>query len=219
VDSGRRCLAEAIGTFVLVFATVGATVVSGSLVGVAVATGLGLAAAITALGPVSGAHFNPAVTAAFLVRRLLPRQLAALYVVSQLAGAIVAMLVVDVAYPAGSEVGATRLAGGTSPADAFVLEAVLTFVLVVVILAVAIGRSDTAQVAGLVIGAVVAASILAIGPLTGSSLNPARSFAPQLVLGEWGDAWVFWIAPVAGALGAAVAFGLLYPSAARRSAP
>ena len=100
VDAGRRCLAEAIGTFVLVLATVGATVVSGSLVGVAVATGLALAAAITALGPVSGAHFNPAVTVAFLARRLISRQLAALYVVAQLAGAVIAMIVVDVAYPA-----------------------------------------------------------------------------------------------------------------------
>jgi MIP family channel proteins len=219
VDAGRRCLAEAIGTFVLVLATVGATVVSGSLVGVAVATGLALAAAITALGPVSGAHFNPAVTAAFLIRRLIPRQLAALYVVAQVAGAVVAMLVIDVAYPAGSEVGATQLADGTSPADALFLEAVLTFVLVVVILAVAVGRSDTGQVAGLVIGAVVAASILTIGPLTGSSLNPARSLGPQLVLGEWDDAWVFWIAPVVGGLAGSLAFRVLYPSAGQRGSP
>ena len=197
----------------LVLVTVGATMVSGSLVGAAVATGLGLAAAITALGPVSGAHFNPAVTVAFLLRRLLPSSTAALYVVAQLAGSIVAMLVVEVAFPPGSEVGVTRLAGGTTPAEGFLLEAVLTFVLVLVILAIAVGRADAAPVAGLVIGGVVAASILTIGPLTGSSLNPARSFGPQLVLGDWADAWIYWTAPPVGAVVATLAFVLLYPAA------
>ena len=81
------------------------------------------------------------------------------------------------------------------------------------ILSVAVGRSDAAPVAGLVIGGVVAASILTIGPLTGSSLNPARSFGPQLVTGQWADAWVFWVAPSAGGLVAAFAFGFLYPAA------
>jgi MIP family channel proteins len=213
VDTGRRCVAEAIGTFVLVLATVGATMVSGSLVGAAIATGLGLAAAITALGPVSGAHFNPAVTVAFLLRRLVPPGVAAVYVVAQLAGSVVAMLVVEVAFPPGAEVGVTQLAGGTSPAEGFLLEAVLTFVLVLVILAVAVGRVDTAPVAGLVIGGVVAASILTIGPLTGSSLNPARSFGPQLVLGEWADAWVYWTAPPLGAVVATLAFVFLYAAA------
>jgi len=210
VDAGRKCLAEAIGTFVLVFATVGATIVSGSLVGVATATGLALAAAITALAPVSGAHFNPAVTVAFLARGLIERQLAPLYVVAQLVGAVLAMVVVDGAYPTGSEVGVTQLAGGTSTFDALVLEVVMTFVLALVILAVAVGRSDATPIVGLLIGGVVAASILVIGPLTGSSLNPARSFGPQLVLGEWKDAWVFWIAPPVGAMIGALAFGYLF---------
>jgi len=104
----------------------------------------------------------------------------------------------------------TQLAGGTSTFDAVVLEVVMTFVLVIVILGVAFGRSDAAPVVGLAIGGVVAASILVIGPLTGSSLNPARSFGPQLVLGEWEDAWVFWIAPPVGALIGALAFGYLF---------
>jgi aquaporin Z len=215
VDAGRKCLAEAIGTFVLVLTTVGSAVVSGSIVGVALATGLALAAVITALGPISGAHFNPAVTAAFLVRGLVTRQLAGLYVVAQLAGAVLAMVVIERAYPKGSEVGITRLASGTTTSDALLLEVVMTFVLVLAILAVAIGRTDAAPVVGLLIGGVVAASILTIGPLTGSSLNPARSFGPQLVLGEWKDAWVFWIAPPIGALVGAVAYGFLFRDEAR----
>jgi aquaporin Z len=216
VDAGRKCLAEAIGTFVLVLATVGSAVVSGSIVGVALATGLALAAVITALGPISGAHFNPAVTAAFLVRGLVARQLAGLYVVAQLAGAVLAMVVIDIAYPKGSEVGITRLASGTTTSDALLLEVVMTCVLVLAILAVAIGRTDAAPVVGLLIGGVVAASILTIGPLTGSSLNPARSFGPQLVLGEWTDAWVFWVAPPVGALLGALAFGYLFGGARQR---
>ena len=210
MDAGRKCLAEAIGTFVLVLTTVGSAVVSGSIVGVALATGLALAAVITSLGPISGAHFNPAVTAAFLARGLVTRQLAGLYVVAQLAGAVLAMVVIERAYPKGSEVGVTRLASGTSASDALLLEVVMTFVLVLAILAVAIGRTDVAPVVGLMIGGVVAASILTIGPLTGSSLNPARSFGPQLVLGEWTDAWVFWVAPPIGALLGALAFGFLF---------
>jgi MIP family channel proteins len=210
VDDGRRCLAEALGTFVLVLATVGATVVSGSLVGVAVGTWLGLGAAITALGPVSGAHFNPAVTIAFASRGFIGQRLAALYVGSQLVGAVVAMLVVEGAYPTGVEVGVTRPAGGTSVADAFVLEATFTFVLVLVILAVAVHRTDAAPVAGVVIGGVVAAAILAIGPLTGASLNPARSFGPEFVLGEWTDAWIYWIAPPVGALVAALTSAFVF---------
>ena len=216
MDAGRKCLAEAIGTFVLVFATVGSSVVSGSLVAVALATGLALAAVITALGPISGAHFNPAVTAAFIVRGIVERQLAGLYVVAHIAVAVLAMLVIERAYPTGIEVGVTRLASGTSTADALVLEVVMTFVLALVILAIAIGRTDVAPIVGLMVGGVVAASILTIGPLTGSSLNPARSFGPQLVLGDWTDAWLFWVAPTVGALLGALAFGYLFGGERRR---
>ena len=128
------------------------------------------------------------------------------------------MLVIERAYPKGSEVGITRLASGTTVSDALLLEVVMTFVLVLVILSVAIGRTDAAPVVGLMIGGVVAASILTIGPLTGSSLNPALSFGPQFVLGEWMDAWVFWVAPPVGALLGALAFGYVFGGERRAAA-
>jgi MIP family channel proteins len=203
-DLLRRTAAEALGAFALVFAGCGAIVTDahthGALgaVGVSLVFGLVILAGIAALGHVSGAHFNPAVTLSFLLTRHLPGRDALAYVMGQLAGATLAALLLWAIWPTQpADLGATvpSIAAGR----AVIVEAVMTALLMLVILSVATDTRAVGAPAALAIGATIALDALFGGPLTGASMNPARSFAPALVSGQWRDFWVYLAGPFVGA--------------------
>jgi aquaporin TIP len=208
-----RALAEFVGTFALVFAGVGAIVTGANLVGVAFAHGLVIAVMASAVGHISGGHFNPAVTFGFLVTRRIDPTLAGAYVGAQLLGATVAALALRVLYPDGLDLdaGVPQLGAGVSAGAGMGIEAILTFFLVWVIFATAADpRGAFKSIAGLAIGLTITLDILAGGPLTGAAMNPARSFGPALVQGVWDDTLVYWIGPLAGGGVAALLYDLLY---------
>ena len=190
----RASLAEAIGTFALVFAGTGAIVVeaqTGALghVGVALTFGLVVMAAIYAVGEVSGAHINPAVTVAFWASGRLPGRHVGPYLFAQIAGALAASGLLRALFPDAATLGATVPAG--SAVQSLVLEAVLTFFLMFVILGVAVGAKEVGLLAGVAIGGTVAFEALMGGPVSGASMNPARSLAPALVSFDLAAQWVY----------------------------
>ena len=204
-DLARRLAAEALGTFCLVFAGTGAIVinaVAGGPIGhggVAAAFGLVVAAMIFAVGHLSGAHLNPAVTAGFATGRHFPVREVGPYWAAQVGGALLASLGLRALF------GTAHGLGGTHPAHvgqlgALVLEAGLTAVLMIVILAVATDTRAVGSLAALAVGGTIALEALVLGPITGASMNPARSFTPALVVGEWADIWLYLVGPIAGAL-------------------
>jgi aquaporin Z len=198
-----KCFAELIGTFVLVFAGTGAVIVDDvthgavSHVGVGLVFGLVVMAMIYALGEASGAHLNPAVTMGFLAARRMDAMRAGLYVVSQIIGAILASISMRVLFPAHSTLGATVPSGAAS--QSFVLEAVLTAILMMVILCVSTGSKETGVMAGIAIGGTVGLEAIFAGPVCGASMNPARSIGPALISGETASLWIYVVAPVVGA--------------------
>ena len=207
----RRATAEAIGTFALVFAGCGAIVTDAQREGALGVVGIGLVfflvllAAIAALGHVSGAHFNPAVSLSFSLTRHLPHRDLGAYVAAQLGGAVTAGLLLLVVWPdAPASLGATvpHIAVGR----AVVLELVLTALLMLVITSVATDTRAVGAPAALAIAAAVGLASIAFGPLTGASLNPARSFGPALASGEWQDFWVYLAGPLLGAPLGALAY-------------
>jgi aquaporin Z len=199
----RKLAAEFVGTFALVFAGTGAVVindVSGGAVthvGVALTFGLVVLAMIYAVGDVSGAHLNPAVTLGFLAARRFPAKSAVPYIVSQSLGAAAASLVLRAMFPSHATLGATLPAG--PQAQSFVLETILTWVLMFVILSVSAGSKEKGVLAGIAVGAVIAFEALFAGPISGASMNPARSLAPAVVAGRLDSLWVYLTAPVLGA--------------------
>lgn len=200
----KKLLAEAIGTYALVFAGTTAIVVhdAGRLTheGVALTFGLVVFAMISALGDVSGAHINPAVTIAFAVaRRFAWRQVPA-YWMAQFLGALLASLTVQLLFPASETLGSTVPAGPVY--QSWVLEFLLTAGLMFVILGVSVGAQEKGLIAGLAVGGVVALEALFAGPVCGASMNPARSLGPALVSGRLGAVWIYLTAPVFGALSA-----------------
>ena len=209
----RDLLAEAVGTFALVFAGTGAIVINDLTVGavghigISLTFGLVVLAMIYALGDISGAHFNPAVTIGFLAARRIERSTVLPYILSQCAGAFLASLLVRLLFPSHESLGATQPAG---PAlQSFVLESILTFLLMLVILQVSMGGKEKGITAGMAVGAVVGLEALFAGPISGASMNPARSIAPALVSLQLAHLWIYVLAPLAGALGAVfVARGL-----------
>lgn len=210
----RRCVAECFGTFALVFAGCGAIVVDsergGGLgpTGIAAAFGLAVMAMVYAIGHVSGAHINPAVTAAFAATRHLPARAALAYVPAQLAGAVAAALVLRLVWgETAVDLGATVPSVDTASAIAY--EVVLTGFLMFVIMAVATDTRAVGGAAAIAIGGTVALGALVGGDATGASMNPARSFGPALVASQWADFWIYVLAPVAGALAGALLYGLV----------
>jgi MIP family channel proteins len=199
----RKFVAELFGTFALVFAGTGAIVINDlrggvTHVGIALTFGLIVLALIYALGDVSGAHFNPAVTLGFVAARRFPLRSVGPYLLGQCAGAILASLVLRLLFPEHGALGATHPAG--SPWQSFVLEFILTLLLMVVILCVSTGAKEKGIMAGVAVGSVIALEALFAGPVCGASMNPARSLAPALVGGNLHDLWIYLTAPVAGAL-------------------
>jgi MIP family channel proteins len=195
-------VAEAIGTFALVFAGCGAIVVdakTGALghLGVAFSFGLVIMVMIYALGHISGAHFNPAVTLAFALTRHFPWARAGAYWGAQLVGAIVAAALLRGSLGEHAHVGATFPSG--SQGQAFLWELVLTFFLMFVIMAVATDSRAVGEAAAIAIGGTVGLDALFGGPITGASMNPARSIGPALVSGDVHALWLYIVAPVVGA--------------------
>ena len=207
-DTMRKIAAEAFGTFALVFAGTGAIVVDetggGTVthVGVAVTFGLIVLAMIYSIGDVSGCHLNPAVTLGFYAARRFEAALVAPYLAGQCGGALLASLTLRLLFPASRTLGATEPAGGG--VQSFVMEFLLTLILMFVILCVSSGAKEKGLLAGVAIGAVVALEAMFAGPVSGASMNPARSLAPALVAMRPESLWIYIVAPVLGA-GAAVA--------------
>lgn len=217
-DAWRHSAAEFIGTFALVFIGSGAIMSTrmsqspAALVEVALAHGLILAVMVSALMRISG-HFNPAVTLGLLATRRIEPMMAALYIVAQVIGAIAAGYALKAGYPDSIFV-ATRGGGQTIALDitggqAFLLEAVATFFLVFVVFGTAVDLRGP-KIGGLAIGFVVAADILALGPLTGGSMNPARSFGPAVASGVYEAQLLYWLAPITGGLVAALLYEFLF---------
>lgn len=212
----RDLLAEAVGTFALVFAGTGAIVINDitggavSHIGISLTFGLVILAMIYALGDISGAHFNPAVTIGFWAAHRIERSTVMPYILSQCAGALLASLLLRLLFPSHESLGATQPAG---PAlQSFVLESILTFVLILVILQVSRGGKERGITAGMAVGAVIALEALFAGPISGASMNPARSLSPALVSLQLAHLWIYILAPLIGAMGAVVvARGLQSP--------
>lgn len=199
-----RLVAEAFGTFCLVFAGTGAIVindVSGGVVthvGIAIVFGLAVMAMIQAVGDISGAHLNPAVTIGMAAAGRLPRGHVIPYIATQLGGAFAASGLLRLLFPHHASLGATVPAGDFW--QSFVLEGVLTFILMVVILRVSSGPKERGILAGITVGAVIGLEAMFAGPISGASMNPARSLAPAAVSGEFTGLWVYLTAPIAGAI-------------------
>ena len=220
--SWRRPGAEFVGTFVVVLASCGAVIVNsqtGALghVGVAMAPGLAVMVMIAAVGHISGAHFNPAVTLAFAITRHFDWTELPAYWLGQLAGAISAAAILWLLFGRVASLGANRPAG--SALQALGLEVLLTAALMFVITAVATdtraAEGASAVLAGpmaaVAIGGTVALNSLWAGPISGASMNPARSFGPALVAGAWEAHWVYWLGPLLGAVIGAALYQALRP--------
>jgi aquaporin TIP len=221
----RRSVAEFVGAFALTFVGAGAIMASGGdLLAVAGAHGLILAIMVTALGHISGAHFNPAVTFGFLVTRKIAPVLAGAYWLSQFVGATIAALLLKWIFPTdvvdGAKLGAPVLNDRIGVGAGLMLEVVMTFFLVWVVFATAADpRGAFTSIAGFAIGLTVGADILLGGPLTGAAMNPSRAFGPELVQNAWSDGWIWYLGPLIGAGVAALAYDLLYLTPRLRPLP
>ena len=209
---GRRLAAEALGTFALVFFGAGAIMVAaehGSFgqLGIAIAFGLVITTMIYALGHISGAHLNPAVSFGFALSRHFPWSHVGAYWIAQCFGAIVAALLLRASLGDTADVGATQPSG--SNAQSFLWEVVLTFFLMLVIMAVATDTRAVGEAAAIAVGGTVGLCALVGGPVSGASMNPARSLGPALAAGELGALWIYLIAPLIGAALGALAYQLL----------
>jgi MIP family channel proteins len=213
--SWQALTAEAVGTFLFFFVGAGAVVLNdhptggGGLVGVALAHGLVLAVLVSALGAVSGGHFNPAVTVAVRLAGRIEPMRAAAYVVAQLIGALAAGLALRWVFPESSwspsHIGTPALGSGIDVLPGIAIEAVLTTVLVLTVFGTAVD-ARAPKIGGLAIGLAVGADILMGGPLTGAAMNPARWFGPAVASGAYDNWYVWWVGPLIGAIVAAVIY-------------
>lgn len=201
----RKLLAEVLGTFGLIFTGCGAIVVNdvtGGVVGhLAICTVFGLIvmAVVYAFGDVSGAHINPAVTIAFWISGRFPMKEVVPYILAQSVGSILACVLLRLMFPNESTYLGATLVSDTIP-QAFLMEVVITFLLMLIIIMVATGSKEVGTLAGIAIGATVALLALVGGPITGASMNPARSLGPALVSGHLENLWLYITAPIIGAV-------------------
>ena len=199
----RKYVAEAIGTFALLFCGTGAIVINqetgGAVthVGIAITFGFIVMAMIYTLGSISGAHLNPAVTIAFTLAGRFSRKEVLPYIISQLIGAVLASGTLKLLFRANETLGATLPAG--TEVQSLVLEFLLTFFLMLVIINVATGSKEQGMFAGLAIGSTVLLEAMFAGPICGASMNPIRSIAPAIVSGHLQHLWIYIVAPVSGA--------------------
>ncbi|MGA7273772.1 MAG: aquaporin [Candidatus Udaeobacter sp.] len=200
----KKLAADFIGTFSLVFAGTGAIVVNemsdGAVthVGVALTFGLIVLAMIYTVGDISGAHLNPAVSLGFFAARRFPLRKVTPYILSQCAGAFVASGVLRLLFPKNATLGATLPTG--SAAQSFVLELILTAILMFVILSVSTGAAEKGITAGIAVGSVIGLEAMFAGPICGASMNPARSLAPAVISQHLSGLWIYLVAPTTGAL-------------------
>lgn len=210
----RKYLAEAVGTFALVFCGTGAIIINqetGGIIthaGVAMTFGLIVTAMIFGLGDVSGAHLNPVVTIAFAFDRQFPALQVLPYIIAQAAGAFTASGTLRLLFPANEFLGATLPAG--PPMQSFILETILTFILVLVIFNVSTGAREKGITAAIAVGATVGLEALFAGPVCGASMNPIRSIGPAVVAMHTEHLWIYIIAPATGALGGVLVHRALY---------
>jgi len=199
----KRYYAEILGTFALVFCGTGAIIINQEAAGVvthpgiAFTFGLVVMVMIYALGPISGAHLNPAVTIAFTVAKRFPVKEVFPYVLSQAVGAFAASLTLRLLFNKNEFLGATIPAG--TELQSFVLEVILTFFLMLVIINVATGSKEQGMFAGLAIGSTVLLEAMFAGPICGASMNPIRSISPAVVSGHVEHLWIYIVAPILGA--------------------
>jgi aquaporin Z len=200
----KKWVAETLSTFALVFAGTGAIVINESSngaithVGIALTFGFVIVAMIYTFGDVSGAHFNPAVSVGFWAARRMPGREVVPYIVSQCVGATVASATLRLLFPENKLLGATMPAG--SEMQSFILEAILSFLLMLTILSVSTGAKEKGITAAVAVGAVIGLEAMFAGPICGASMNPARSVAPALVSGHLVHLWLYLVAPVLGTI-------------------
>ncbi len=215
----QRSFAEFVGAFALIFVGAGSIVATGgsNLTAIALAHGLVIAVMASAVGHISGGHFNPAVTLGFLLARRIDGRIAVAYWVAQFTAATLAALLLRGLVPKAQadavKLGAPGLGPGTSAGQGLAIEIVLTFFLVWVIFATAADpRGAFGSIAGLAIGFTITLDIFMGGPYTGAAMNPARAFGPELVQNVWSNAWVWYLGPLIGGALAALAYEWLYLS-------
>lgn len=200
----KKYLAEAIGTFAIVFCGTGAIVInqeSGGIIGhlgIATTFGLVVMCMIYTFGSLSSAHFNPAVSIGFALYGKLGRTNTLCYIVSQTTGAITASLLLHILFPANQSLGATLPKGSNT--QTFLLEIIITYLLMLVILRSSHKDERANTFAGIAIGATVLSAALFAGPICGASMNPARSIAPAIVSGNYQSIWLYIVAPILGAI-------------------
>lgn len=200
----KKYIAEFIGTFALVFCGTGAIIINQetngaiSHVGIAATFGLIVMCMIYTFGEISGAQFNPAVTIAFAFADRFDKKEVLPYIGSQIAGAFLATLILKFLFPLNHNLGATLPAG--TQMQSFILEVILTFLLMLVILNVSQGSKETGLFAGIAIGGTVLLEAMFAGPICGASMNPARSLSPAIVSGNITDIWIYISAPILGAI-------------------
>src|SRR6059058_4927646 len=204
----RRGVAEFIGTFTLIFIGGGAGIVSGQdIVAVALANGLAIGIMVSNLGHISGGHFNPAITLGFVATRRITLRLAVTYWISQFAGAIAAAAILRGLFSHADFLGAVPHAAGFGAGKGLVVELILTFFLVWAVFATAVDpRGAFKSIAGLAIGLTITIDVFMGGPYTGAAMNPARAFGPELIGNFWGEAWIYWVGPIVGALVAGLGY-------------
>jgi aquaporin TIP len=218
-DTWRHFVAEFVGTFALVFIG-GGTIITSPLVqsqatvlSVALAHGLILALLVSATMNISGGHLNPAVTTGFLVTKRIDPMMAVIHWIAQFLGAIIAAYMLKALFPAAvtsaTLLGGQRISSDTTLLQAIGLEAIATFFLVFVIFGTAVDKRGP-KLGGMAIGLTIAADILAIGPLTGGSMNPARSFGPAVVTHVFEGQTAYWVGPILGGVVAAVLYDRLF---------
>ncbi len=214
-----KAVAELVGTFAMVFCGTGAIVIdqeTGGAVthmGVAIAFGLIILAMIYALGDVSGAHMNPAVSIAFMFSGRLEKSATLIYIASQIAGALLASITLKFLFPHNQNLGATMPSG--TYMQSFILETILTFFLMFVILNVSTGAKEKGITAGIAVASVVGLEAMFAGPICGASMNPARSLAPALISGNIEIIkcqWIYVLAPILGASLALAAYNFIKPN-------